>query len=243
MAAEGLPVQLACRLLSVAESGYYEWRSRPPSARAVRHAWLTEQIRAVHSASRGTYGVRRVHAGRTLGLGLQVGHNQVELLMARAAIKGLPGTRRPRPRHETPTAADLVERMFTREAPNRLWVTDITEHRTYEGKVYCAVVLDTFSRRVVGWSIDSSQTAALVTNALGMAIANRDPQGGGTSTPTTACNSPLGHSPIGPRAQGWCRPWARSATPMIRAWLHSAPPGVGWVETRFLRGLPCRVVR
>jgi len=147
MAAEGLPVQLACRLLSVAESGYYEWRSRPPSARAVRHAWLTEQIRAVHSASRGTYGARRVHAELTLGLGLQVGHNQVELLMARAAIKGLPGTRRPRPRHETPTAADLVERMFTREAPNRLWVTDITEHRTYEGKVYCAVVLDTFSRR------------------------------------------------------------------------------------------------
>jgi putative transposase len=144
-----------------------------------RHAWLTEQIRAVHSASRGIYGARRIHAELTLGLGLQVGHNQVELLMARAAIKGLPGNRRPRPRHETPTAADLVERMFTREAPNRLWVTDITEHRTYEGKVYCAVVLDTFSRRVVGWSIDSSQTAALVTNALSMAIANRDPQGGG----------------------------------------------------------------
>jgi transposase InsO family protein len=179
MAAEGLPVQLACRLLSVAESGYYEWRSRPPSARAVRHAWLTEQIRAVHSASRGTYGARRVHAELTLGLGLQVGHNQVELLMARAAIKGLPGNRRPRPRQETPTAADLVERMFTREAPNRLWVTDITEHRTYEGKVYCTVVLDTYSRRVVGWSIDSSQTAALVTNALSMAIANRDPQAGG----------------------------------------------------------------
>ena len=90
--------------------------------------------------------------------------------MARAAIKGLPGARRNRPRHETPTAADLVDRMFTREAPNRLWVTDITEHRTYEGKIYCAVVLDTFSRRVVGWSIDSSQTAALVTNALGMAV-------------------------------------------------------------------------
>jgi putative transposase len=178
MAAEGLPVQLACRLLSVAESGYYEWRSRPPSVRTIRHVWLTEQIRAVHTASRGTYGARRVHAELTLGLGLQVGHGQVELLMARAAIKGLPGTRRPRPRHDTPTAVDLVERMFTREAPNRLWVTDITEHRTYEGKVYCAVVLDTFSRRVVGWSIDSSQTAALVTNALGMAIANRNPQPG-----------------------------------------------------------------
>ena len=179
MAAERLPVQVACRLLEVTESGYYAWRARAPSARAVRHAWLTEQIRAVHTASRGTYGARRVHAELTLGLGLQVGHNQVEMLMARATIKGLPGTRRPRSRHETPTATDLVERMFTREAPNRLWVTDITEHRTYEGKVYCAVVLDTFSRRVVGWSIDSSQTAALVTNALSMAISNRDPQAGG----------------------------------------------------------------
>lgn len=179
MAAEGLPVQVACRLLEVTDSGYYAWRSRAPSARAVRHAWLTEQIRAVHTASRGTYGARRVHAELTLGLGLTVGHNQVEMLMARATIKGLPGTRRPRPRHETPTAADLVERMFTRDARNRLWVTDITEHRTYEGKVYCAVVLDTFSRRVVGWSIDSSQTAALVTNALGMAISNREPQSGG----------------------------------------------------------------
>ncbi len=178
MAAEGLLVQTACRLLSVSESGYYEWRRRPPSARAVRHAWLTEQIQAVHTASHGTYGIMRVHAELTLGLGLQVGHNQVELLMARAGIKGLPGNRRPRPRHETPTATDLVGWMFTREAPNRLWVTDITEHHTYEGKLYCAVVLDTFSRRVVGWSIDSSQTTALVTNALGMAIANLDPQVG-----------------------------------------------------------------
>jgi putative transposase len=178
MAAEGLPVQTACRLLSVSQSGYYEWQGRPPSTRAVRHAWLTEQIQAVHTASRGTYGVMRVHAELTLGLVLQVGHNQVELLMARGGIKGLPGNRRSRPRHETPTATDLVERMFTREAPNRLWVTDITEHRTYEGKVYCVVVLDTFSRRVVGWSIDSSQTAALVTNALGMAIADRDPAAG-----------------------------------------------------------------
>lgn len=110
----------------------------------------------MHTASRGTYGALRVYVELTLGLGLQVGHHQVELLMARAAIKGLPGNRRSRPRHETPTATDLVERMFTREAPNRLWVTDITEHRTYEGKVYCAVVLDTFSRQVVGWSIDST---------------------------------------------------------------------------------------
>ncbi|MBB5803542.1 hypothetical protein F4560_003310 [Saccharothrix ecbatanensis] len=73
-----------------------------------------------------------------------------------------------------PTAADLVDRDFTRDAPNRLWVPDITEHRTREGKVYCAVVLDVFSRKVVGWSIDSRQDAALVTNALGMVIHNRE---------------------------------------------------------------------
>lgn len=98
--------------------------------------------------------------------------------MARAGIKGLPGTRRARPKHQTPAAGDLVNQPFARSQPNQLWVNDITEHHTRQGKVYSAVVLDTFSRRVVGWSIDSSQTAALVTNALGMAIDNRAPGAG-----------------------------------------------------------------
>lgn len=177
MAAEGLPVEVCCRVLEVSASGYYAWRSRPPSARALRHAWLTEQIRAVHLASRGTYGSRRVHAELRLGRGIAVGYHAVELLMHRAGIRGLPGSRRPRPKHQTPTASDLVNRDFTRSSPNQLWVTDITEHPTREGKVYCAVVLDTFSRRVVGWSIDATQTATLVTNALNMAISNRQPAG------------------------------------------------------------------
>src|SRR4051812_37014378 len=141
--------------------------------------------------------------------------------MARAEIRGLPGNRRPRPRHETPTATDLVERMFTREAPNRLWVIDITEHRTYEGKVYCAVVLDTFSRQVVGWSIDSSQTAALITNALAMAIANRDPQSGGSSIPITECNSPREPSPTAPSGPDWSHLWARSMTATTNAMIES----------------------
>lgn len=159
MASGGLPVQAACRLLDVAESGYYHWRSRPPSQRSIRHAWLLDQTRAVHAASRGTYGAHRVHAELTLGLGISVGHNQNEMLMARAGIKGLPGNRRAEPKPQTPTAGDLVNRSFTHSQPNQLWVTDITEHHTREGKVYCAVVLDTFSRRVVGWPIDSTQTA------------------------------------------------------------------------------------
>src|SRR5687768_15180473 len=101
----------------------------------------------------------------------------VELVMRRLSLTGLPGRPRYRKIPNTPTASDLVNRDFARTEPNRLWLTDITEHRTREGKVYCAVVLDAFSRRVVGWSIDSSQTANLVVNALGMAIENRQAEG------------------------------------------------------------------
>lgn len=178
IAAEGHPVQVACRVAGVSESGFYAWRIRPPSSRAIRHAWLTDVITQIHLESRGTYGAPRVHAELTIGRGIVVGHNAVAMLMARAGLKGLPGDRRPRRTHETPTAGDLVDRHFARAEPNQLWVTDITEHRTREGKVYCAVVLDTFSRRVVGWSIDTAPTATLSTNALGMAIENRRPVSG-----------------------------------------------------------------
>jgi putative transposase len=113
-----------------------------------------------------------------MGPGVIVGHNAVAMLMRRADLQGLPGARKRRSRHETPTAGDLVERDFVRAEPNQRWVTDITEHHTREGRVYCAVVLDVFSRRVVGWSIDSSPTASLVTDSLGMAIAGRRPAPG-----------------------------------------------------------------
>ena len=128
--------------------------------------------------SRGTYGALRVHAELRLGRGIMVGHNAVALLMRRAGLAGATG--RPKWRHAKPDqiAADLVDRDFARTEPNQLWVTDITEHPTREGKLYCAVVLDSFSRRVVGWSIDATPTAALVTNALGMAIQTRTPPGG-----------------------------------------------------------------
>ena len=177
MAAEGLTVQMACRVLGVSESGFYAWRKRPLSARAIRHAWLTDRIRQIHQASRGTYGARRVRAELMLGQGVHVGHQAVERLMQQAGIQGLSG--RPKYRKTAPqiAATDRVGRQFTREQPDQLWVTDITEHPTREGKVDCAVVLDVFARRVVGWSIDAAPTAALVTNALGMAIEQRRPTG------------------------------------------------------------------
>jgi transposase InsO family protein len=179
MVAEGLPAQLACRVLEVSESGFYAWRIRAPSLRALRHAWLTEMISRIHVDFRGVYGYRRVHAELTLGHGVTVGAEAVWLLMRKAGLQGISG--RPRYRripNNQPTANDLVERDFARDQPDRLWVTDITEHPTREGKVYCAAVLDVFSRRIVGWSIDSTPTAALVTNALGMAIGQRTPTDG-----------------------------------------------------------------
>jgi transposase InsO family protein len=178
MAEGGLPIRIACQVLGVSESGYYEWRKRPMSARAVHHAWLTGLVSDIHTDSRGTYGARRVHAELTLGRGVQVGRQAVEMLMRRAGLQGVAGRPRYRRVPNAPSAGDHVNRQFYRDQPNQLWVTDITEHRCREGKVYCAVVLDAFSRRVVGWAIDSNASAALTTNALAMAIEQRTPSDG-----------------------------------------------------------------
>jgi len=180
MAGEGLLVEVACRVLNVSCAGSYAWRFRRPSARAIRHVWLTDVIREVHVASYSTCGAKRVHAELVLGRGIRVGHNAVAMLMRRAGIVGRSGARKRYGIASVATADDLVDRMFMRERPNQLWVTDITEHPTREGKVYCAVVLDAFSRRVVGWSISHNPTASLTTNALGMAIEQRDAQRGET---------------------------------------------------------------
>lgn len=173
IAAEDRPVQVACRVLGVSEAGFYEHRNRKPSERAVRHAMLTDLIGQIHIESRGIYGARRVHAELTLGRGVVVGHGQVELLMHRAGLQGISGRRKWKRIRADDISTDLVKREFGRQGPNQLWVTDITEHPTREGKIYCCAILDTYSRRVVGWSIDSSPTAALVTNALAMAIDSR----------------------------------------------------------------------
>ena len=119
IAAEGLSIELACRALAVSASGFYARRSRPPSARALRHVYLTEIIRQVHLDSRGTYGARRVHADLVLGHGLVVGHCAVEMLMARAGIAGLSGRPQYRRMPRLVTAGDLVERQFGREKESR----------------------------------------------------------------------------------------------------------------------------
>jgi hypothetical protein len=105
MAAEGLPVRVACRTLEVSVSGYYDWRARPPSIRSIRHAWLTDLIRQVHVTSRQTYGSRRVHAELTIGRGIAVGYHAVELLMRRAGLRGVTGAPKYRRTARPPTAA------------------------------------------------------------------------------------------------------------------------------------------
>jgi putative transposase len=146
----------------------------------VRHAWLADVIRGVHADSYANCGGKRVHAELVLGRGIQVGHNAVAMLMQRAASVGHSGARKRYAIASAASADDLVDRMFVRERPNQLWVSDITEHPARAGKVYCAVVLDAFSRRVVGWSISHNPTAALTSNALGMAIEQREAARGET---------------------------------------------------------------
>jgi putative transposase len=175
------PVSRLARVLGVARAGYYAFTSRPASTRTLADQALTDQIRQIHARSRGTYGAPRVHAELRLGLDMCVGRKRVARLM-RAA--GLQGCHRRRGRGLTrrdpqaTSAPDLVERDFTPPAPDRLWVADITQQRTSQGWLYLAVVLDAFSRRIVGWSMAEHLRTELVLDALDMAIAQRQPAAG-----------------------------------------------------------------
>lgn len=175
----GVPADRCCRVLGVARQNYYKQKRTPTTPTQLRRQWLTGLIREIHVASRGTYGYRRVHAELTMGMGITVCERTVWLLMNQAGVYGLPGPTRVKRLRGVVTADDLVNRKFHRLRPNELWVTDITQHRTREGWIYCAAVLDAYSRRIVGWSIDSKQDATLVVNALDMAIRNRRPEPGG----------------------------------------------------------------
>ena len=144
---------------------------------------LLKQIKQVHEESHGTYGWPRVHAELTLGLGWTVNRKRIARLMREAGIQGLYRRRRRGCTVRDPAGKpsdDLVNRNFDVDRPDRLWVTDITEHPTTEGKVYCAAVLDAYSRLIVGWSIAEHMHTELVTDALGMAILRRQPGSPGT---------------------------------------------------------------
>jgi putative transposase len=174
-----LPVAASCRVMKVTTSGFYEWRDRQsnPCARAREDHALTATIVEIHRQSRGTYGAPRVHAELRLGAGVRVGRKRVARLMRGAGVEGVYRRRRrgcTRRNPQAEPADDLVNRVFAVDGPDRLWVSDITEHPTDAGKVYLAVVLDAWSRRVIGHSIADHLRAELVVDALQMAIWRRN---------------------------------------------------------------------
>ena len=172
------PIATMCRVLGVSESGYYSWRTRAPSARAQRDAVLLPQLRAFHARSDESYGAPRLlHDLRDVGE--RVGQKRIARLMREAQLVGVSKVKGPpRPKRETPEcppAPDLVHRRFVATAPNQLWVADMTYIPTYRGFLYLAIVLDVFSRRIVGWAMASRMQTALVLDALKMAAAQRRP--------------------------------------------------------------------
>jgi putative transposase len=176
LAADGLPIAVSCRLLKVSTSGFHDWKRRPPSARAQADAELTALIVEAHTLSRGTYGSPRVHAELTIGMGVACGRKRVERLMRNAGLQGISRRRRRGCTKRNPfdaPADDLVDRQVAVDGPDQLWVADITQHRTDEGWVYGAFVLDAWSRRVLGWSLGDHCRTELVADALDMALWRR----------------------------------------------------------------------
>ena len=166
-----------CRVLAVSPSGYYAWRSRRPSGRARRDAVLEAEIRRIHQQSRGTYGAPRIHE-ELAERGTGVGRKRVARLMREAGLRGVCRRRYRVTTQRAPghrAAPDLVQRAFTASGPNQLWVADITYIATACGFLYLAVVLDVWSRRIVGWAMATRVTTRLVLDALEMALRQRQP--------------------------------------------------------------------
>ena len=167
-----------CRVLGVSTSGYHAWRTRPESSHARRDRALQERIKEIHRNSRGTYGRPRIHAELIDEDGESVSGKRVARLMREADIQGVTRRKRFRTTRRGPDARpvpDLVDRDFTASGPNQLWVADITYVPTWTGFLFLAVVLDVWSRKVVGWSMESHLKTELVLNALNMALGQRRP--------------------------------------------------------------------
>ena len=174
------PVSLLCSVLGVSRSGFHAWLRRHPSKRWVSDVRLAELIHEIHRDSKGSYGSPRIHA-ELRARGVRVGRKRVERLMRRHGLSGLVKRRKGKTTVRVPgvkVANDLVRRDFRPASPNRLWVADLTEVSTWEGKLYLAVVLDCFSRRVVGWAMRDNMRAELVVEALEMAVLRRKPAPG-----------------------------------------------------------------
>jgi putative transposase len=171
-----MPVLSLCRWLEVHPSGYYAWRNRPRSQRAIANERLTGLIKQFWLESGGIYGYRKIHSDLR-SVGERCGKHRVRRLMSAAGLRAQVGYRRPRQRSGPVSivAPNRLQQQFTVANPNEVWVTDITYIRTHEGWLYLAVVIDLYSRRVVGWSLQSRIKKELVLDALLMAVWRRKP--------------------------------------------------------------------
>ena len=168
-----------CRVLEVSSSGYYAWLKRDPSARSLADAELLEQIREIYEWSDGTYGSPRIHEELRKAQGIRVGVKRVARLMVNAGLEGVSrrrGTKTTVRGEDARPAPDLVDRDFRATGPDQLWVADITYIPTWAGFLYLAVVLDVWSRRVVGWAMATHLRTELVLDALNMALWQRVPE-------------------------------------------------------------------
>ncbi len=171
-------VQTMCRLLKVSKSGFYAWDQRPLSARARVDISLTVRIHAIHRRSKGAYGAPMIHAELADDHGIRVGCKRVARLMRVAGLRGVMPQRFVRTTLSDSSCAvaiDLVDRKFDADGPDRLWVADITYIPTWAGFLYLAIVLDVWSRRIVGWAMETHLKSELVLTALNTALAQRRP--------------------------------------------------------------------
>ena len=218
-----------CRVFGVSPSGFYAWHSREPSARAIEDAKLTARIRIYHARSKGAYGAPNILEDLREE-GIRVGKKRVARLMKVDGLRGVCRRKfvitKTRDADAQPSA-DLVQRQFSADAPNRLWVADITYVPTWAGFLYLAVVLDAFSRRIVGWAMAEHLRTELVLSALNMAIGQRRAKAL-YITPTTARSTPRSNSGFaakkpksGPRWERWAMPTttrcARASSPRSNA--------------------------
>ena len=169
---------VTCRVLQVSRSGFYEWKNRQPSRRELADRELMLTIRQIHVMSRGTYGAPRVHAELTLDMGLTCGRKRIARLMREDELQGVCHRRKQAHVPAPATHDDLVKREFHADGPDRLWFTDITQHRAADGWGYCCAVMDAWSRRIVGWAIADHIRTELVIDALDMARWQRRPAPG-----------------------------------------------------------------
>lgn len=173
-------IRAMCRVLDVSSSGYYAWRRRKISVRTREDEALRGRIAVIHEQSRRTYGAPRIHA-ELKEEGTRVGRKRIARLMKESGLAGASRRRSIRTTRRDPEARpapDLVDRKFTAEGPNQLWVADITYIPTLNGFLYLAVVLDVWSRKIVGWAMSSRLVTQIVLDALAMAVEQRRPADG-----------------------------------------------------------------